>query len=56
MQVDFLLESRRPWRSARLLADDRHDRLVVHLGVVQAVEQVDRARARGGQADARPRR
>ena len=36
----------------RLLADDRHHRLVVELGVVEAVEQVDRAGARGGHADA----
>jgi hypothetical protein len=37
---------------ARLLADDGHHRLVVGLGVVQAIEQVDRARPRGGQAHA----
>ena len=34
------------------LADDRHDRLVVELGVIEPVEQVDGARARGGHADA----
>ncbi len=37
--------------NARLLTDDRHDRLVVELGVIQAVEQVDRAGAGGRQAD-----
>ncbi len=36
----------------RLLADDRDDRLVVELGVIEAVEEVDRARPGGGEADA----
>src|SRR5205823_3055954 len=35
-----------------LLADDRDDRLVVELRVVEPVEQVDRPGARGGDADA----
>ena len=35
-----------------LLADDRDDRLMVELRVVQTVEQVDRARPGGGEADA----
>ncbi len=35
-----------------LLADDRHDRLVVELRVIQAVEEVDRARPGGGEANA----
>ena len=35
-----------------LLADDRDDRLVVELGVVEAVEQVDRAGPGGRHADA----
>ena len=39
-------------RRARLLADDGHHRRVVRLGVVQAVEQVDRARAGGRHAHA----
>ena len=48
-QVDFLLVvAAQP--GARLLADDRHDRLMIELGVVQTVEQMDRARARGRQA------
>jgi hypothetical protein len=36
------------------LAHDGHDRDVVELGVVQAVEQVDGTRARRGHADADP--
>ena len=36
------------------LADDRHHRHMVELGVVQPVEQVDRARARGRRAHAEP--
>ena len=51
MQVDLLLIVAAQ-RRARLLADDGDDRLVVHLGVVEAVEEVDGARARGRQADA----
>ena len=35
-----------------LLADDRDHRLVVELGVVEPVEQMDRPGARGGHADA----
>ncbi len=35
-----------------LLADDRYDRLVVELGVIEPVEQVDRAGAGGGEAHA----
>jgi hypothetical protein len=50
-QVDLLLVVAAE-RRARLLADDRHHRLVVELGVVQAVEQVDGARAGGRQAHA----
>ena len=54
-QIDFLLVGaahRRPLG----LPHDRHHRNVVELGVVQAVEQVDRTRAAGGGADRRPRR
>ena len=36
-----------------MLAHDRHHRLVVQLGVVQTVQQVDRPRARGGHAASR---
>jgi hypothetical protein len=50
-QVDLLLEVA-PQRHPLLLADDRDDRRVVELGVVEAVAQVDRPRARGGHADA----
>ena len=50
-QVDLLLVVRAE-RGARLLADDRDHRLVVELGVVEAVEQMDRAGARGRDADA----
>ena len=49
-QVDLLLIVAAE-RGHRLLADDRDYGLVVELGVVQAVEQVDRARARGGDAN-----
>jgi hypothetical protein len=38
-------------RGALLLAHDRYDRDVVELRVVEAVEEVDRARARGRDAD-----
>ena len=50
-EVDFLLVAAAE-RGARLLADDREDGRVVELGVVQAVEEMDRARPRGGEADA----
>jgi hypothetical protein len=40
-------------RAARLLADDGHDRLLVELGVVEAVEQVDSPGPGRGHADAR---
>ena len=43
-------------RRARLLADDRDHRLVIELGVVEAVEQMDRARARRSRGRRRPRR
>jgi len=49
-QVDLLLVIT-AHRAARGLPDDGHDRHVVELGVVQAVEQVDRTRPGGGQAD-----
>ena len=42
----------RAQRHPLLLADDRDHRRVVELGVVEAVEQVDRARARGRHAHA----
>ena len=50
-QVDFLLvvaAERRPL----LLTHDRDHRLMVELGVVEAVQKMDRARARGRHADA----
>ena len=50
-QVDLLLVVAAE-RRARLLADDRDDRRVVELRVVEAVQEVDRARPRGGEADA----
>jgi len=43
VQVDLLLVVAAQ-RAERLLADDRHHRLMVELCVVEAVEQVDRAR------------
>ena len=49
-KVDLLLEVA-AHRSIEGLADDGHHRPVVQLGVVEAVQQVDRARPRGGQAD-----
>ena len=39
-------------RRARLLADDGHHRLVIHLRVVKSIEQMDRARAGRGQTNA----
>ena len=50
-QVDLLLVVAAD-RGARLLADDRDDRLLVELRVVEAVQEVDRARAGGREADA----
>ena len=50
LQVDFLLVVRAD-RRARLLADDGDHRHVVHLGVVQPVQQMDRARAGGRVAE-----
>jgi hypothetical protein len=48
LQVDALLVGR-PQHAPLLLPDDRDERHVVELRVVQAVEQVDRARPLGGQ-------
>ena len=50
-EVDLLLVAAAE-RERALLADDRHHRLVVELGVVEAVEEVDGARPGGGEADA----
>ena len=49
-EVDFLLVAAAE-RGAGLLADDREDGRVVELCVVQAVEEMDRARPGGGEAD-----
>jgi hypothetical protein len=51
LQVDLLLVGA-AHRAALGLPDDGDDRHVVEFGVVQTVQQVDRARAGGGQADA----
>ena len=50
-EVDLLLVAGAE-RQALLLADDRDDRLMVELGVVEPVEEVDRARPGGREADA----
>jgi len=50
-QVDFLLVVAAQ-RGPLLLADDREHRLMIRLGVVQAVEQMDRAGAGSRHADA----
>ena len=50
-EVDLLLVAAAE-RCHGLLADDGDDRLVVELRVVQTVQEVDRAGARGGDADA----
>jgi hypothetical protein len=52
-EVDLLLVVRAQ-RERLLLPDDGHHRLVVELGVVQAVEKVDRTRPRGRHAHADP--
>ena len=49
-QIDLLLIGAAE-RRARLLPHDRDDRLMVELGVVEAVQQMDRARPRSRQAD-----
>ncbi len=50
-EVDLLLEvGSKPLPC--LLPDDRQDRHMVHLGIVEPVEEVDRARPRRGEADA----
>ena len=51
LEVDLLLVVRAE-RHALLLADDREDGMMVELRVVEAVQQVDRAGARGRDADA----
>ena len=56
LQIDFLLELAADARVVADLPDDGDDRLVVHLRVVQPVEQVDRAGPAGGHADADRRR
>jgi hypothetical protein len=50
-QVDLLLVLRAQG-GRLLLPHDRHHRLVVHLRVVEAVQQVDRAGPGGREADA----
>ncbi len=50
-EIDLLLVAAAE-RGQRLLADDRDDGLVVELRVVEAVQEMDRARAGGRQADA----
>ena len=52
-QVDLLLVVHAHEVVIRLTGDGQHRR-PVHLGVVEAVEQVDRPRAAGGDADAQP--
>ena len=54
-QIDLLLVAAAQ-RGARLLADDRDDRLVVELRVVETVQEVDRARARTSPGRRPPRR
>ena len=49
-EVDLLLVAAAE-RGLRLLADDREHGLMVELGVVEAVEQMDRPRTRGREAD-----
>jgi hypothetical protein len=51
LQIDLLLVFA-AHRGAIGLADDGDHRLVIHLRVVEPVEQVDRARTGGGDADA----
>ena len=51
LKIDFLLILAADGGGGRL-ADDRDDGLMVHLGVVETVEQMDRAGAAGGHADA----
>ena len=51
LEIDLLLVVG-PHGGARRLADDRDHRLMIHLRIVEAVEQVDRARPGGRQADA----
>ncbi len=48
-QIDLLLVMATQ-RSARLLADNRQHRLMIHLRVVEAIQQVDGAGPGGGQA------
>ena len=50
-EIDFLLIVAAQ-RGARLLPDDRHDRLMIHLGIVKAIQEMNRARAGGGEANA----
>ncbi len=49
-QIHFLLVIAAE-RHPVLLADERHHRLMIHLGVVQAVQQMDRARPGSSQTD-----
>ena len=49
-QVDFLLIGGTQ-RHAALLADYRHHRLVIHLGVIKPVQKMDRSRPRRCQTD-----
>src|SRR3954447_26566955 len=46
LEINFLLITR-PQSGSRQLADKRHHGNMIHLGVVQSIQQMDRARARG---------
>ena len=50
MQVDFLLEIA-PKSGANRLANNSDHRLMIEFGIVEAVEQMNRARSRSGEAD-----
>ena len=50
-EIDFLLIAAAE-RGARLLPDDREHRLVIHLRVVKAVQEMNRARPGSGETDA----
>jgi hypothetical protein len=50
-EIDFLLVLAAE-RRARLLSDDRDNRLMIHLRVIEAIQEMDRARAGGRETDA----
>ena len=55
LQINFLLVAGAE-SGSRLLADERDDRYMIHLGIVESVQEMDRARSGRRVTQARPDR